>query len=204
MSRYLTQWVPKCSTGCGLFLRFRPLYVCGIVRSRLKLIVLSCRMYLGIPFLLLVVRCSTRRHLFQHSFSDIFRSIISVFVIWSSMKLVSSSPAMVRGQIAPLAPEATESASRADEQVLKRQGSSPITICGYVNGDPQISRTADPGYTCRIDTANGLWGFCPTSVISARDCGLAGMCVDAHSCTSGCGRLSDRSDITTFSWLVTP
>jgi hypothetical protein len=187
-----------------LFLRFCRLYVCGTVRSRLKLLVLSCRMYLGIPFLLLVIRCSTRCHSFQHSFSEMFRSIISVFVIWSSVKLVSSSPAMVRGRIAPLAPEATEPASRADEHILKRQAFSPVTTCGYVNGDPQSPRTADPGYGCRVDTANGLWGFCPTSVISAKDCGLAGMCVDEHSCTSGCGRLSDRSDVTTFSWLVAP
>ena len=74
---------------------------------------------------------------------------------------------------------------------------SRATTCGYKDGDPQSARTAQSGYGCRVDTANGLWGFCPTTVISAEDCGLAGVCVDSHSCTEGCGRLSDRVDITT-------
>jgi hypothetical protein len=76
------------------------------------------------------------------------------------------------------------------------------TTCGYKDGNPQSARTAQSGYGCRVDTANGLWGFCPTTVISAKDCGLAGVCVDSHSCTEGCGRLSNRADITTFSWSV--
>ncbi|KAH9862847.1 hypothetical protein J1614_010940 [Plenodomus biglobosus] len=76
---------------------------------------------------------------------------------------------------------------------------SHATICGYQDGDPQSARTAQSGYGCRVDTANGLWGFCPTTVISAEDCGLAGVCVDNHSCTQGCGRLSGRAQITTFS-----
>jgi len=80
---------------------------------------------------------------------------------------------------------------------------APVTTCGYFDGVPQRSWLAPLGYVCRVDTANGLWGFCPTSVASIRDCGLAGFCVDSHSCTKGCGRLSDRTDITTFSWLVT-
>ncbi|KAF1969438.1 hypothetical protein BU23DRAFT_476798 [Bimuria novae-zelandiae CBS 107.79] len=76
---------------------------------------------------------------------------------------------------------------------------SHAIICGYRDGDPQSPRTAQPGYECRVDTANGLWGFCAATVISARDCGLAGVCVDSRSCTEGCGRLFDRADITTFS-----
>ncbi|KAH6642465.1 hypothetical protein C7974DRAFT_327784 [Boeremia exigua] len=76
---------------------------------------------------------------------------------------------------------------------------SRATTCGYKDGNPQSARTAQSDYRCRVDTANGLWGFCPATVISARDCGLAGVCVDRHSCTDGCGRLSDRPDITTFS-----
>lgn len=80
---------------------------------------------------------------------------------------------------------------------------SQATTCGYKNGDPQSARTAQSGYRCRVDTANGLWGFCPTTVISAADCGLAGVCVDNHSCTDGCGRLTGRVDIATFSWSVT-
>lgn len=79
---------------------------------------------------------------------------------------------------------------------------SAATTCGYKDGDPNQPRTAADGWACRVDTALGLWGFCPETVISARDCGLAGVCVDSHSCTAGCGRLTDRADITTFSWSV--
>lgn len=127
-----------------------------------------------------------------------------ILVVLTSMELVSPSPAIIRSRIGPFGPNATELASHAHERMFERQAFAPITTCGYVDGDAQSPRTADPGYGCRVDTANGLWGFCPTSVISAKDCGLAGMCVDEHSCTAGCGRLSDRSDITTFSWSVAP
>jgi len=86
--------------------------------------------------------------------------------------------------------------------ILSIATASRATTCGYKDGDPQGARTAQSGYRCRVNTANGLWGFFPKTVISTQDCGLAGMCVDSHSCTKGCGRLSDRSDITTFSWSV--
>jgi hypothetical protein len=81
--------------------------------------------------------------------------------------------------------------------------SSQATTCGYKDGDPRSARTAESGYECRVDTANGLWGFCSTTVASAKDCGLAGVCVDNNLCTEGCGRLSNRANIITFSWLVT-
>ncbi|KAM0461765.1 hypothetical protein ACHAO4_000950 [Trichoderma viride] len=53
-----------------------------------------------------------------------------------------------------------------------------MSTCGFQNGDPNKMRTADPGFDCRVDTMNGLWGFCPVTVIAATDCGLAGSCVD--------------------------
>ncbi|KAH5971991.1 hypothetical protein HBI85_062000 [Parastagonospora nodorum] len=77
-----------------------------------------------------------------------------------------------------------------------------IDTCGYSEGDPKNPRTADPGFDCRVDAKNGLWGFCPTTVALPVDCGLAGVCVDSHSCTKGCGRLTRRTDITTVSWSV--
>lgn len=88
--------------------------------------------------------------------------------------------------------------------ILSIATASCAVTCGYSDGDPQKPRTAQPGYDCRVDTANGLWGFCPTTVKIATDCGLAGVCVDSRSCTEGCGRLTDRPDITTFSWSVIP
>ncbi len=83
----------------------------------------------------------------------------------------------------------------------QRQVTSYVSTCGYKNGDPNQPRTADSDYNCRVDTQNALWGFCPNTVISATDCGLAGNCVDAHACTSGCGIRNNRK-ITTFTWCV--
>ncbi|TXC06583.1 hypothetical protein FocTR4_00010510, partial [Fusarium oxysporum f. sp. cubense] len=64
-------------------------------------------------------------------------------------------------------------------------------------GDPKKKRTADSGFNCRVDTRNGLWGFCPTTVLTASDCGLAGSCVDRHDCSDGCG-MTGSKDLTTF------
>ncbi|KAM0454954.1 hypothetical protein ACHAPV_008095 [Trichoderma viride] len=72
-----------------------------------------------------------------------------------------------------------------------------MSTCGFQNGDPNKMRTADPGFDCRVDTMNGLWGFCPVTVIAATDCGLAGSCVDQASCSSGCGQ-TGMNQLTTF------
>ncbi|PNP37994.1 hypothetical protein TGAMA5MH_10093 [Trichoderma gamsii] len=72
-----------------------------------------------------------------------------------------------------------------------------MSTCGFQDGDPNKMRTADPGFDCRVDTMNGLWGFCPVTVIAATDCGLAGSCVDQASCSSGCGQF-DMNQLTTF------
>jgi hypothetical protein len=82
--------------------------------------------------------------------------------------------------------------------ITKRQGSGEST-CGFANGNANEPRTAAPGYDCTVDTAHGLWGFCPTTVVAATDCGLAGNCVDAYSCSTGCG-LVGVPGITTFTW----
>ncbi|KAF5848728.1 hypothetical protein GGP41_009842 [Bipolaris sorokiniana] len=122
---------------------------------------------------------------------------VPFFVILSALNFASPSLAMIRNGVTSLAPPSTT--ALAHHQLHERQNAEHVTTCGYFDGNPKSSRTADPGYGCRVDTARGLWGFCPTTVMSASDCGLAGFCVDSHSCTSGCGRLSDRTDITTFS-----
>lgn len=71
-------------------------------------------------------------------------------------------------------------------------------ICGYdARGN---ARTAMPSVDCRVDTANGLWAFCPETVVAAYDCGMAGYCIDEHDCRYGCGPLKDRPGITTFTW----
>ncbi|KAM0249641.1 hypothetical protein ACHAP5_002768 [Fusarium lateritium] len=81
--------------------------------------------------------------------------------------------------------------------IEQRAISTELSTCGYLNGDPKKKRTADSGYNCRVDTKNGLWGFCPTTVLTATDCGLAGSCVDSHDCSDGCG-MTDSEDLTTF------
>lgn len=83
--------------------------------------------------------------------------------------------------------------------ILKfRAVTTQMSTCGYYDGDPSKVRTADPGYNCRVDISRGLWGFCPTTVISANDCGMAGACVDEGTCSSVCG--FSGAAATTFSW----
>ncbi|KAF5000844.1 hypothetical protein FGRMN_1452 [Fusarium graminum] len=87
--------------------------------------------------------------------------------------------------------------TRPSNHIEQRAISTELSTCGYLDGDPSKERTADSGYNCRVDTKNGLWGFCPTTVLTASDCGLAGSCIDNHACSDGCG-MTDSKDLTTF------
>lgn len=69
----------------------------------------------------------------------------------------------------------------------------------YADGDPNKARTANAGFACRVDTSNGIWGFCPETVIAATDCGLAAACVDSDICADVCG-LNDGVNLTTVTW----
>ncbi|KAH9897599.1 hypothetical protein F4778DRAFT_744205 [Xylariomycetidae sp. FL2044] len=73
-----------------------------------------------------------------------------------------------------------------------------VSTCGYRNGNPALSRTANPGFHCLVDITRGLWGFCPTTVISASDCGLWAACVDSYACSTGCGQMG-TTGLTTWS-----
>jgi hypothetical protein len=75
------------------------------------------------------------------------------------------------------------------------------STCGFLDGRADQARTANPGFDCRVDTKNAIWGFCPTTVVVASDCGLAGACVDSHGCSTGCG-IRSVSTITTFTWYA--
>ncbi|KAB5559625.1 hypothetical protein GE09DRAFT_1202836 [Coniochaeta sp. 2T2.1] len=112
---------------------------------------------------------------------------------WPLMLLVQAivehsvpSPALVTGHL------------RSQRDII------PATMftCGYRDGDPAQGWPAPAGYDCRVDTAHGIWGFCPTTVIAATDCGLGGYCFDANTCISGCGSLRNNPVITT--WTCTP
>jgi hypothetical protein len=89
---------------------------------------------------------------------------------------------------------------------LSQRDAIPATMftCGYRDGDPAQGWPAPSGYDCRVDTAHGIWGFCPTTVIEATDCGLGGYCFDTNTCTSGCGSLSNNPVITTWTWYGIP
>ncbi len=133
-------------------------------------------------------------------------AILLSMLRWLIAGAVLLPPAFVHGirfasgpQVTP--PPAGEG-ENAPANLERRQGiQTELSTCGYINGDPSRSRTAEPGFNCRIDTQNGLWGFCPTSVISASDCGLAAACQDSFRCSTGCGNTRNTA-LTTFTWWV--
>jgi hypothetical protein len=132
---------------------------------------------------------------------NMFHLITLFLILLSKSTPVYSNPARLRNFARhEHTPNATEIVPGIFQRLHKRQVTSIVSTCGYYNGDLKSSRTADVGFGCRVDTSNGLWGFCPTTVLTATDCGLAGYCVDRHSCRGGCGRLSNRKDITTVNW----
>jgi hypothetical protein len=90
--------------------------------------------------------------------------------------------------------------NNASMPLAKRQGTVLVTRLSTIfsTGDSSKTRTANSGFDCRVDVLNGLWGFCPTTVISPTDCGLAGSCVDSFGCSKGCG--FTNAPPTAFTW----
>lgn len=136
-----------------------------------------------------------------------YRSLL-LLIVWG--RFVFASPkgiaqTLARQVLVTLSPTPSSSqlSSGSFEELKKRQTTSQRSTCGYTNGDKTKPRTADSGFNCRVDTKNALWGFCPTSVVSAKDCGLVGNCIDANSCSNGCG-IFGTPGITTFTWSVDP
>lgn len=126
--------------------------------------------------------------------------ILAVFFLFSQFRILNAQNLDILPTPAARLPRrnveqhGTDFDKRADIQTR-------MSTCGFQNGDPNKMRTADPGFDCRVDTMNGLWGFCPVTVIAATDCGLAGSCVDQASCSSGCGQ-TGMNQLTTFTWYV--
>lgn len=81
-----------------------------------------------------------------------------------------------------------------------RDAITALSTCGFLNGDPSQPWVAPKGFNCRVDTLHGIWGFCPTTVISATDCGLGAFCFDAGPCSSGCGRANLRNNPQVRTW----
>ncbi|AEO59311.1 hypothetical protein MYCTH_2307514 [Thermothelomyces thermophilus ATCC 42464] len=90
--------------------------------------------------------------------------------------------------------------SNATSSFDKRQQTVLVTKLStiYYSGDSSKPRTAEPGFDIRIDLLHGLFGFCPTTVIAATDCGLGGACIDSFACSKGCGLTGDP--VTTWTW----
>lgn len=89
-------------------------------------------------------------------------------------------------------------ASSVAVQLRARQTTSFGTLCGYSNGDIEIPRTAEPGYACREDTVDNLWGFCLNTIAEATNCDFVGYCIDDGTCSTGCG----RSSLTQIQWYI--
>ena len=101
-------------------------------------------------------------------------------------------------------PQSTKYTHGNYREVERRQQTTAfVSTCGFKDGDAGQPRTANSGFDCRVDTMHAIWGFCPTTVIAATDCGLAGNCVDSHDCSTGCG-IKGTPGITTFTWYVQP
>ncbi|KAL2256185.1 hypothetical protein VTK26DRAFT_2059 [Humicola hyalothermophila] len=81
-----------------------------------------------------------------------------------------------------------------------QDGAMAMSTCGYLEGDPSQPWIAPKGFNCRVDTAHGIWGFCPTTVIAPTDCGLGAYCFDAGPCSTGCGRASLRNNPKVTTW----
>lgn len=127
-----------------------------------------------------------------------FLSLISLFFTFSYVRHVQALPQLLQDIFSPWSPVRSNSSHLL---LYKRQAPPPQTICGYLTGDSRKIRSAAPGFGCRVDTRNGIWGFCPTTVIVASDCGLFGVCYDNNLCQDGCGK-TDISGLTSTSWYL--
>ncbi|KAL0930537.1 uncharacterized protein CTRU02_214612 [Colletotrichum truncatum] len=63
----------------------------------------------------------------------------------------------------------------------RRQDSSTNTVCGYINGDPNLPATCSAGSHCAMDASASAIGCCPNGV--ACTTGVYTGCVDSNSAT---------------------
>lgn len=132
-----------------------------------------------------------------------FRLILLAALSVTQYQLAAASPRVLPpASITSLCkPISTPKFLLPEAELRRRQITANDVTCGFSNGDAKEPRTADPGFDCRVDTKDAIWGFCPTTVVAATDCGLAAYCQDSALCTSGCG-LSGRPDLTSITWCV--
>lgn len=81
---------------------------------------------------------------------------------------------------------------------LRDDTGADTSTCGYLSGDPSQPWTANDGFNCRTDPADGLWGFCTTTQLYAKDCSFRDSCVDEFECKDGCGPEQNQAGTTTW------
>ncbi|KAL6885412.1 hypothetical protein GGI43DRAFT_432461 [Trichoderma evansii] len=97
--------------------------------------------------------------------------ILAVFLLLSLSQL---SIVRARNLGIPLPTPAARLPQRNGTEFDKRADiQTEMSTCGFQNGDLKKMRTANPGFDCRVDTMNGLWGFCPVTVGSKQFCSTA-------------------------------
>jgi len=108
----------------------------------------------------------------------------------------------VEGLAITSSPVVTTSPPLVPRQGRNNDFGTVLSTCGFLNGDPSSPLMPGEDYDCKIDTTQGIWGFCPTTVRAAGDCGLVGFCYDAGPCSKGCGdsNLRDNPLVRTWTW----
>ncbi|QSZ37339.1 hypothetical protein DSL72_009437 [Monilinia vaccinii-corymbosi] len=70
---------------------------------------------------------------------------------------------------------------------------------------PGFSLSLDGSETCSVDDNALMFGACTKGISDARKCGWAGACVDAHLCSTACGRTSvPNISVTTCGGSINP
>ncbi|KAF7935625.1 hypothetical protein EAE99_002605 [Botrytis elliptica] len=70
------------------------------------------------------------------------------------------------------------------------------STCGFLNGNANQPLVTNSGSECTFDPTATLWGLCRTG-LTLTDCGFGGYCIDAGSCSTGCGLTG--TDVNTLS-----
>ncbi|UNI14363.1 hypothetical protein JDV02_000998 [Purpureocillium takamizusanense] len=92
--------------------------------------------------------------------------------------------------------QASSSSSSPSSWSSSPASQSSAIACGFRDGNPSEPLIPDPGFDCRIDAIQGIWGVCATSIVDTVRCFLPGSCVDDHGCKDACDAV-DRPDLTT-------
>ena len=94
------------------------------------------------------------------------------------------------------------SPARFDVSSLQVSIQTQSSACGFHNGKFEYPNYPIPGYECRVDTSNGVFGSCAVTATTMADCGIAVRCFDGSPCSTGCGQTSNVASPRTIYWYV--